>query len=342
VKQCCILFEAVNLSGEFCFHFDYLIVLPRRNKVRISVAFLLILGISVAPGVAEAACSAAQSGSDRVAQRQLSALYAIKRNQGCDRDERGGLFSACRDVSLRIAEVQSQLASSTRAQPECAQRSRNRQAATVTRVTRPAAPSSTPRAAVRQASAQPVREWVEEAAPRKAAQKRNRGPANALTYCVRLSDGYLFPAPHSQYKGAADIRETMARCRFICEGADVDVYLLRDHSMETADMVSSSSGEPYEDLPTAYAYHGAETFKKCNWAGYVATVGALRSEKKAARGEIAQPAPVPEARPHLATVTGAERLKTVPVPASAVAEETVAPASAISQIRQIDTSRPAL
>jgi hypothetical protein len=308
--------------------------------VRISVAFLLILGISVAPSVAEAACSAAQSGSDRVAQRQLSALYAIKRNQGCDRGERGGLFSACRDISLRIAEVQSQLASSTRAQPECAQRSRNRQAVTVTRATRSDVPSNTPRAAVRQAAAQPVREWVEEAAPRKATRKK-RGSASALTYCVRLSDGYLFPAPHSQYKGAADIRETMARCRFICEGADVDVYLLRDHSLETADMVSSSSGEPYEDLPTAYAYHGAESFKKCNWAGYVATVGALRDQKKAARGEIAQP-PVLKTRPQLATVTGSESAKTVPVPASAAAEEAVTPASTISQVRQIDTSRPAL
>ncbi|NNV23890.1 DUF2865 domain-containing protein (plasmid) [Ochrobactrum pseudogrignonense] len=30
-----------------------------------------------------------------------------------------------------------------------------------------------------------------------------RGPKNALQYCVRLSDGYYFPTPNSQYKQKA-------------------------------------------------------------------------------------------------------------------------------------------
>lgn len=239
-----------------------------------SFALLLLIGLFCFPQMAAASCTRAADAADIMTQRQLSALRALERSRGCKSgDERGGFFNPCRDLSQRIAAIQRQLSSSSLASRSCAEQS-TRQTAKV-KLDRPKVISV----------ATNNKPWVPN------------GIKGALTYCVRLSDGYLFPAPHSQFQNSDNVKETMARCRFICQGENVDLYILSNPNGETADMVSVSSGKPYVELPTAYNYQGDGDFKKCNWAGYVGKISELRANDKRGRAFKNVVVPMPDTRP---------------------------------------------
>nr|WP_318269033.1 DUF2865 domain-containing protein [Ochrobactrum sp. MYb49] len=124
-----------------------------------------------------------------------------------------------------------------------------------------------------------------------------RGLRIALTYCVRLSDGYFFPAPHSQFrqKGGADA--TLAQCRFICESNNMAVYVLNDPNEETASMVSQENGETYISLPTAYDYQGEGDFKRCNWNGYISKITELALSRKHRKSLVNTMIPLPQPKP---------------------------------------------
>ena len=235
---------------------------------------LFLTGLLSYPQLATAACTGAPSAADLAAQRQLSALRAMERGRGCKGDGGGGLFNACRDLSVRIAEVQRQISAGL-ASRACSDASSATQTA---KLERPK--GATANGAL--AGADKTRPW---------------GGKGGLTYCVRLSDGYLFPAPHSQFDKADSTLETLAQCRFICQNDNVDLYVLSDPNGETADMVSTTSGKSYADLPTAYNYHESRDFKKCDWAGYVAKVSELRASNRSARAMRNVVMPMPNNRP---------------------------------------------
>jgi len=234
---------------------------------------LLLIGFLIYPQLASAACSQAASASELMAQRQLTALRAMERGRGCKGDSGGGLFNACRDLSVRIAEVQRQISAGL-ASRACSDAS---SAAQTTRLDRSKAASVTAKT-----DGQSVPSW---------------GGKGALTYCVRLSDGYLFPAPHSQFDKTESTSETLAQCRFICQNPNVDLYVLSDPNGETADMISTTSGKSYVDLPTAYNYQGGGDFQKCDWAGYVAKVSELRASNRSAKAMRNVVMPMPDNRP---------------------------------------------
>ncbi|KAB2697843.1 DUF2865 domain-containing protein [Ochrobactrum sp. Kaboul] len=238
-----------------------------------TVALLLLIGFLAYPQLASAACSQAASASELMAQRQLTALRAMERGRGCKGDSGGGLFNACRDLSVRIAEVQRQISAGL-ASRSCSDASSATQSA---RVDRPKAATVTAKTDDKSTPS-----W---------------GGKGALTYCVRLSDGYLFPAPHSQFDKADSTSETLAQCRFICQNQNVDLYVLSDPNGETADMISATSGKSYVDLPTAYNYQGSGDFQKCDWAGYVAKVSELRSSNRSAKAMRNVVMPMPDNRP---------------------------------------------
>lgn len=240
-----------------------------------SFALLLLIGLICYPQLAAASCTRAAGAADLMTQRQLSALRAMERSRGCKGgDERGGFFNPCRDLAQRIAEIQRQLGSSSLSSRTCHEQPAA-QRTTKVKLDRPRAPSV----------AAPVNPTVP------------KGVKGALTYCVRLSDGYLFPAPHSQFQKSDNVAETLAQCRFICQGENVDLYVLNDPNDETADMVSVSNGKPYIELPTAYDYQGGRDFKKCDWAGYVNKISELRANSKGSRAFRNVVVPMPDTRP---------------------------------------------
>jgi hypothetical protein len=72
------------------------------------------------------------------------------------------------------------------------------------------------------------------------------------TFCVRTCDGYYFPK--SPASSSADFSSEQKGCEASCPGTAVRLYHHRAVGEQPADMVSSISGAPYSELPTAYLY----------------------------------------------------------------------------------------
>ena len=226
------------------------------------------------PLISEAAtCSPGGTGNaaEMMARRQLSALRAIERSRGCKADDaKGGFFNACRDLAVRIGEIQKQIGSASN------------------------------RACTTQAAKSVTKVRVERskvANQNTAPKVPTYGGKGAMLFCVRLTDGYFFPAPHSQFQKADFRAETLARCRFICESENVDLYILNDPNEETTEMVSIQSGRRYLELPSAFGYHGEREFKKCNWAGYVDKISELRTASKRPKSLANVVMPLPGVKP---------------------------------------------
>lgn len=71
------------------------------------------------------------------------------------------------------------------------------------------------------------------------------------TMCVRTCDGSFFPI--SANATPEDFERDAQTCSARCPGATTELYY---HPLtgETQDMISASTGSPYTDLPTAFAY----------------------------------------------------------------------------------------
>lgn len=261
----------------------------------LKLPFLLVLITFIFPAISYAqscrsGATANQNAVSTVLSRQLSALRAMERSRGCrSGDAQGGFFNACRDLSNRIGEIQRQFGASGGCQTGRASTS-----ARSIRKTERAIPASL---SGREGGSQNGAV---------AQSKATRGPKNALTFCVRLSDGYYFPTPHSQFKQKGGNEVALAQCRLICETENMAVYVLNDQNDETADMISVDNGRSYADLPTAYNYHGDGDFRRCNWAGYLAKVTTIASEKKQAKLLAKSDIPLPEGRPELDPSTTAQ------------------------------------
>ncbi len=75
---------------------------------------------------------------------------------------------------------------------------------------------------------------------------------NLRTLCVRTCDGAFFPI--SSNASPADFQRDAETCQRRCPGAETALYYHALATEETDQMVSAATGEPYADMPTAFAY----------------------------------------------------------------------------------------
>ncbi|MBA3446477.1 MAG: DUF2865 domain-containing protein [Pseudaminobacter sp.] len=182
------------------------------------------------------------------------------------------------------------------------------------------------------------------------------------TLCVRTCDGYFFPM--SYQSSVRDFERDQKNCESRCPGADMQVFFhdrdaVRESGNlvagdESAFMVSTATGRPYSELPTAYHYKQIGTPRPqgcgCNAAQEFEVIGGGSAgdapaetsgsfvsppvpEAKAAKIEPAGKAP-PAADPPVAHAPDADRKvrvvgpKFLPDPAAAIDPQAPAPKQA--------------
>jgi hypothetical protein len=207
--------------------------------------------------------------------RQLAAIQGLERQRRCTaQSASGGFFNACADLARSRAQVQRQIAG--------------------------AAMSG------RDTSGLQARLVALGCAPAARQQKQRSAGAmigsNSMLFCVRLSDGYFFPAPKSQFVQGNDVKEMVDQCRYICDDAGVDLYTLGDASLETEEMVALDTRKPYKDLPAAFKYRDDATFKACDVKRYSRRVAELRARTVTPANMSNAIIPLPSAKPDLVTV----------------------------------------
>lgn len=257
----------------------------------LKMSFLMVMAILALTQVSYAdSCSALRSqmlsggrgaASPELAQlrRQLIAIQGVERQRHCTAGSAvGGFFNACADLARNRAEVQRQIASIGNSSRD----SSGLQA----------------RYVALGCQAAPKRQQ----APNTEASGPTFG-GNAMLFCVRLSDGYFFPAPNSQFAQAGDLKDTADQCRYICDDPGVDLYTLSDPSLETDQMVSVGTRKAYTELPTAFRYRDAAEFKACDLKRYSQRVAELRARTVTPRNMENAIIPLPTTRPDLATVS---------------------------------------
>lgn len=254
---------------------------------KLTAISFLVVATSFPGTTVAASCGSGISGQSpavKMLQRQLSALRSIERGRGCKPgDVGGGLFNACREVGMKINEVQQELRATAAANNECKAEARTGRIAKA-----PTRPKS-----MNASAAGDARSIPGDDVPRKV-----RGAKNALQYCVRLSDGYYFPTPNSQYNQKGGTDAALSQCKMICKTDAMAVYTI-DQNEEAADMVSVLTGEVYADLATAYDYHGEGKFERCDWNGYVQKVSShLAAQRQSKRLSDVVP-PKPGAKPEV-------------------------------------------
>lgn len=241
------------------------------------------------------ACNSLQtqsSGSGRGSEiaalnRQLAALGNVRRQRKCSGHDSGGFFNACADIASRIAEAKRQLQivsasiqEDTRSQQKLLGRDCRK--------------ANEPRGY--------ARKNVEVRNPPAQQGNRKYSPATIL-FCVRLSDGYRFPAPKSQFSAERDAQATLDICRYICEDNAMGVYAPSRSSLESADLVAVDTGTKYSDLKTADAYQSSPSFKVCNFQRYYDRVNEARASTVTPynMANVAVPVPAPRPSPSPAT-----------------------------------------
>lgn len=186
----------------------------------------------------------------------------------------GGFFNACADLAKSRTQVQRQIAG----------------------------------AAISRRDASGLQARLVALGCRPAAGQQRQRPAgamigsNSMLFCVRLSDGYFFPAPKSQFVQGGDVKEMVDQCRYICDDAGVDLYMLSDPSLETEEMVALDTRTSYKDLPTAFKYRDDANFRACDLKRYHRRVAELRARTVTPANMANAIIPLPSAKPDLGTV----------------------------------------
>ncbi|MFC3325880.1 DUF2865 domain-containing protein [Mesorhizobium cantuariense] len=212
--------------------------------------------------------------------RQLAAIQTIERQRQCTaKSSLGGLFNACADLARSRSDVQRRIAAGGNS-------GRDTSGLQARFVALGCAPSAKQRPA--------------RAAP--STQSAGATPGgNAMLFCVRLSDGYFFPAPKSQFAASGDLKETADQCRYICDDPGVDLYTLSDASLETDQMIALDTRKPYTELPAAFRYRDDANFKACDGKRYYQRVAELRARSVTPADMSNAIIPLPTAKPDLAT-----------------------------------------
>jgi hypothetical protein len=115
-----------------------------------------------------------------------------------------------------------------------------------------------------------------------------------MLFCVRMSDGYFFPTPNSQFAGYGDYDSTLDRCRFICQDPAMDVFVLDDAGQETDALRPMRGGQLYRELPVAFAYREKPDFRACNFQRYFQRSIDLQAQNNP---DAIDELPVPRRRP---------------------------------------------
>ncbi|MDX8499584.1 DUF2865 domain-containing protein [Mesorhizobium sp. VK4C] len=231
--------------------------------------------------------------------RQLAAIQGIERQRRCTASSAmGGFFNACADLARSKAEVQRRIAS----------------------IGSPGRDDLQARYVALGCQSAPKRLSAEPALKPQSSGTTFGG--NAMLFCVRLSDGYFFPAPNSQFARENDLKDTVDQCRYICDDPGVDLYTLSDPNLETDQMVAVETRKPYTELPTAFRYRDNARFKGCDLKRYYQRVAELRARTVTPGNMQNATIPLPTAKPDLGTVSD------IPSPADADAEVHAAAADA--------------
>ncbi|MDX8477891.1 DUF2865 domain-containing protein [Mesorhizobium sp. VK24D] len=75
------------------------------------------------------------------------------------------------------------------------------------------------------------------------------------TVCVRTCDGYFFPMSNAASVG--DFERDQKNCESSCPGTEMQVFYTRGMDDDAGAMISSATGRPYSELPTAFLYKNA-------------------------------------------------------------------------------------
>ena len=139
------------------------------------------------------------------------------------------------------------------------------------------------------------------------------------TVCVRKVDGYFWPISYSTLPEYA--QNDLQQCIEQCPGMDVDLYYYSNPGQEPAQMVNLY-GEPYMNLPTAFAYRSAyDTANSCH--AKVATGGVNlvaqgdgSNRAMVTYGELTFPLPLrdPRRQTQVTVVQAATNFVDVPLP----------------------------
>ncbi|WP_426230978.1 DUF2865 domain-containing protein [Pararhizobium sp. DWP3-4] len=210
-----------------------------------TVLGVVLCSLLVQSAIAVAGECAPSRGSPEIArlQRQIAANRAFQVKYSC-----AAVSSfACREITGRIAQASTRLASLSGAQgrsckPIVADRTQGRRSAIA--ATRGLATGY--------------------ALPRISARMETR--------CVRLSDGYSFPTPNSGYNTASDVEAISAQCKFICADPAMDVYRMTSTDRNTDEMISVTTGARYAQLPNTGVYRMVASLKTCDINRFYKTV----------------------------------------------------------------------
>ncbi|WP_145711358.1 DUF2865 domain-containing protein [Mesorhizobium tianshanense] len=210
--------------------------------------------------------------------RQLVAIQRLEKQRQCSAKSSmvGFFFNPCADLVRSKAQVQRRIASASNSY-------RDKSGLQARFVALGCAPAAKKR--------------ERQAQQRSAAQFAGVTPGGSMLFCVRLSDGYFFPAPKSQFAKRDDLKDTVDQCRYICDDAGVDLYMLEDASRETEEMVALETRKPYTELPAAFRYRDDANFKACNVRRYSRRVAELRARTVTPANMANAIIPLPTARP---------------------------------------------
>jgi hypothetical protein len=225
--------------------------------------------------------------------RQLVAIQRLEKQRQCSAKSSmvGFFFNPCADLVRSKAEVQRRIAAASNS-------GRNTSGLRARFVALGCAKA-------KRQERQERKEQPQQAQQRSAPTNRSAGANYAggpMLFCVRLSDGYFFPAPKSQFAKRDDLKETVDQCRYICEDAGVDLYTLEDASRETEEMVAIETRRPYTELATAFRYRDDAKFEACDVRRYNKRVAELRARTVTPANMANAIIPLPTTKPDVAAV----------------------------------------
>lgn len=134
---------------------------------------------------------------------------------------------------------------------------------------------------------------------------------NLRTLCVRTCDGGFFPI--SSNTSPMNFRRDADTCRQMCPGVETELYYHSMISGESADMVSTQTGRPYRELPTAFSYlnrpSGEKSACECNLRAYYSKI----RENSAAMNVPDYRSAVIEVKPKVPAGSPAQQVSSTPV-----------------------------
>ncbi|RWM22700.1 MAG: DUF2865 domain-containing protein [Mesorhizobium sp.] len=221
--------------------------------------------------------------------RQLVSIERLEKQRQCSAKSSmvGFFFNPCADLVKSKAEVQRRIASASNSGRDTS----GLRARLVALGCAPAAKRQERR-----------KEQAQQRSVPKTQSADVRYAGSAMLFCVRLSDGYFFPAPKSQFAKKDDLKETVDQCRYICDDVGVDLYTLEDASLETEAMVALETRKPYTELPTAFRYREDANFKACSVKRYSRRGFELRARTVTPANMADAIIPLPTTKPDLGAV----------------------------------------